>query len=127
MHKTYNPSTIYAPLANYSHAVACSNELLLLSGQLGIAPDGSLPKTVFEQAVQCFTNIDSILSEAGLGIENVVKISAYVTDRSDLKPYMKARDEWIGELMAPPASTLMVVSGFAKPEMKVEIEVTASR
>ena len=38
---------------------------------------------------------------------------------------MEARDKWVAELDAPPASTLVIVSGFARPELKVEVEVTA--
>lgn len=125
MHKTFNPSEIYQPLANYSHAVASSGQLLLVSGQLGLTPDGSLPSQAVEQARQCFANIESILRKAELGIENVLRINAYVSKRRYLADYMKARDEWLCELAVPPASTLMIVSGFAQPEMKVEIEVTA--
>ncbi len=125
MLKTYNPQSVYPPLANYSHAVAGSGRSLFLSGQLGIMPDGSLPPGAYEQASQCFANIGAILREADLDVSHVARINAYVTDRIYLADYMKARDEWIGGLADPPASTLMIAAGFARPEMKVEVEVTA--
>ena len=125
MRRAYNPSAIHPPLANYSHAVAGSGRALFVSGQLGLAPDGSLAAGAYEQAKQCFANIGAILREAGLEAGHVVRINAYVTGREHLAGYMKARDEWVGAANEPPASTLMITAGFARPEMKVEVEVTA--
>lgn len=125
MNRTYIAKSIYPPLANYSHAVSSEGPLLLLSGQIGIKPDGTLPNDALSQAAQCFKNIDAILNEANLDVSHVLRINAYVTDRQYLAQYMKARDKWIGNLEFPPASTLMIVAGFAQPEMKVEVEVTA--
>ncbi|TIL41071.1 MAG: RidA family protein, partial [Mesorhizobium sp.] len=62
--------------------------------------------------------------DAGLGLSDIVRINAYVTDRVFLKPYMDVRDRLFTS--PAPASTLMIVSGFARPEFKVEIEVIAA-
>ena len=78
------------------------------------------------QALACFGNVEQILFGAGLQKRHVVRINAFVTGREHLRPYMEARDKWIGELESPPASTLVIVSGFARPEFKVEVEITAS-
>ena len=67
-----------------------------------------------------------ILCSAGLGPEHVVRVNAYVTDRSHLAGYMQARDVFFHDVTPPPASTLMVVAGFALPQFKVEVEVTAA-
>ena len=125
MNKTYIANTIYPPLANYSHAASGEGPFLFISGQIGIKPDGTLSEDVLSQAYQCFENIDAILGDAKLDVSHVLRINAYVTDRKYLAEYMKARDKWIGNLEFPPASTLMIVAGFAQPEMKVEVEVTA--
>jgi enamine deaminase RidA (YjgF/YER057c/UK114 family) len=53
-----------------------------------------------------------------------VRINAYVTDRAHMRPYMDVRDRVVGD--PPPASTLMIVSGFTRPEFKVEVEVIAA-
>ena len=66
----------------------------------------------------------AVLAEAGLGLEDVVRINAYVTDRACMKAYMDVRDRLVAD--PPPASTLMIVSGFSRPEFKVEIEVIAA-
>ena len=87
-------------------------------------PDDSVPRTVEEQAAQCFRNIAAILAEAGLGLADIVRIDAFVTAREHMKGYMGVRDKVVGD--PPPASTLMIVAGFTRPEFLVEIEVVAA-
>jgi enamine deaminase RidA (YjgF/YER057c/UK114 family) len=97
--------------------------MVFCSGQLGIAPDDIVPGGVSAQAERCFENIKAILAEAGLGLENIVRINAFVTRREDMKEYMAVRDRYVSD--PPPASTLVIVSGFTRPEFLVEVEVTA--
>ncbi|MEM9351359.1 MAG: Rid family hydrolase, partial [Pseudomonadota bacterium] len=78
------------------------------------------------QAALCFENCEKIIAEAGMGKANVVRIAAFVTDRAHMKAYMAARDAWLGEDGPLPASTLVIVSGFTRPEFLVEVEVTAA-
>lgn len=121
------PDGIHPPFAAYAHGVEvpAGMRLVFVSGQLGIAADGTVPDTCEAQAALCFGNIAAVLAEAGMGLSDVVRINAYVTDRAHLKPYMVARDRLFP---APfPASTLMVVAGFARPEFLVEIEAVAAR
>jgi enamine deaminase RidA (YjgF/YER057c/UK114 family) len=53
----------------------------------------------------------------------VVRINAFVTDRAHMPAYMAARDRWLHGIERLPASTLVIVSGFTRPEFKVEVEV----
>ena len=124
--KPLNPSSIRAPFARYSHAaeIPAGQRLVFCSGQLGIAADGSIPEGVREQADLCFVNIAAILDEAGMTLKDIVRINAYVTDRAHMNGYIESRDAHVGT--PPPASTLMIVSGFTLPEFKVEIEVVAA-
>ena len=126
MRRPLSPSTIRAPFACYSHGieVPAGQRLVLCSGQLGVAPDESVPEDAGEQAELCFRNIAAILGEAGLSLSDIVRINAYVTDRAHLRPYMDVRDRVVGN--PPPASTLMIVSGFTRPEFKIEVEVIAA-
>jgi enamine deaminase RidA (YjgF/YER057c/UK114 family) len=124
MGKPLNPSGIRRPFGGYSHGVLTpAGRMVFCSGQLGIGPDDSVPAGVAAQAERCFENIKAILAEAGLGLENIVRINAFVTKREDMKEYMAVRDRYVGN--PPPASTLVIVSGFTRPEFLVEVEATA--
>jgi enamine deaminase RidA (YjgF/YER057c/UK114 family) len=120
------PRSIKPPFARYSHGVEvpASKRLVLCSGQLGIGANDDVPEDAGAQAELCFRNIAAILGEAGLGLTDIVRINAYVTDRAHLRAYMDARDRLFAD--PAPASTLMIVSGFARPEFKVEVEVIAA-
>jgi enamine deaminase RidA (YjgF/YER057c/UK114 family) len=121
------PAGIRAPFAKYSHAVEiqAGARLLLCSGQLGIAPNDEIPEAAEAQAVLCFEAIGQCLAAAGMGFRDLVRINAYVTDRAHMGPYMHVRDRYVGT--PSPASTLMIVSGFTRPEFKVEVEALAAK
>ena len=123
-----NPTSIRPPFANYVHGVLVppGQRLLVASGQLGVDKTDICPPTAEAQAAQCFANIDAILAEAGMAPEHVVRINAYVSDRAHMKGYMRARDAWLGARDELPASTLMIVAGFTRPEFFVEVEVLAA-
>ncbi|WP_366523160.1 RidA family protein [uncultured Tateyamaria sp.] len=93
-----------------------------ISGQLGLR-DGTVADGAEAQARICFDNIAAILDEAGMGAENVFHISAFVTDRAHMAGYMTARDVFLAARDVLPTSTLMIVSGFTRPEFVVEVEV----
>jgi 2-iminobutanoate/2-iminopropanoate deaminase len=122
-----NPEAIHPPFANYAHGIEVDPgaRLVFCSGQLGIGRDGVVPDDVEGQARLCFRAIVAILEEASMSLADVVRLNAYVASAEYLGGYMKVRDEFVGR--PPPASTLMVVQGFARPEFKVEIEAVAAR
>jgi 2-iminobutanoate/2-iminopropanoate deaminase len=121
------PEAIHPPLANYSHAVYVppGARWLLLSGQLGIAPDGAMPESFEAQTAQCFQNIGTILADAGMGFSDLVRLNTYLTDPADLSAYMAVRDRYVGD--PPPASTLLVVQALARPELRIEVEAVAAQ
>jgi 2-iminobutanoate/2-iminopropanoate deaminase len=125
MAEPLNPAGIRAPFGRYSHGIAIARpeRMVFCSGQLGVGSDEHVPDTVAEQAEVCFRNIAAILAEAGLGLADVVRLDAFVTRREHMADYMAARDRFIGD--PPPASTLVIVSGFTRPEFLVEVEATA--
>jgi 2-iminobutanoate/2-iminopropanoate deaminase len=122
-----NPSSIHPPFANYAHGVEveAGARVVFCSGQLGVDRDGVIPDEVEAQARLCFRAIGAILDEAGMTLGDIVRLNAYVASAEYLGGYMKARDEFVSR--PPPASTLMIVQGFARPEFKVEIEAIAAR
>ena len=124
--RALSPPSIKAPFARYSHGIAvpAGHRFVLTSGQLGVGVNEQIPLNCESQADLCFANIAAILAEDGMTLANVVRINAYVTDRTHVQGYMRSRDRHFPG--TPPASTLMIVSGFTKPEFLVEIEVVAA-
>ena len=127
MNRPVSPPSIRPPFARYSHAilVPAGADLLFASGQLGVGPDERVPADVEAQCVLCFENVAAILAEAGMGFADVVRFSGFVTDRAHFPIYGAVRSRFVaGDAFA---STLVVVSGFTRPEFLVEVEVTAAR
>jgi enamine deaminase RidA (YjgF/YER057c/UK114 family) len=126
VHKPLSPTSIHPPFAPYSPGVevASRSRLVFVSGQLGIAKDGTIPPDCGGQAELAFANIEAILAEAGMGLKDIVRINAYVTGREHLQSYMQVRNKLFSEPF--PTSTLMIVAGFARPEFVVEIEAIAA-
>lgn len=122
-----NPATVRRPFGNYNHGLVVPNagRLLVTSGQLGIGVDDVVPETIEEQAVLCFEAIKTILDEGGMSFEDVIRIAAFVTRREDFPIYMAVRDRYTKPPL--PVSTLIIVSGFTRPEFLVEVEVTAAK
>ncbi|MCR8724568.1 RidA family protein [Frigidibacter sp. ROC022] len=121
------PGSMPAPFAAYSHGVVvrAGSDMVFCSGQLGIGRDADVPEDAAAQAELCFENVRTILTAAGMDLGNVVRINAFVTDRAHMQPYMEVRDRLFPQ--PAPASTLMIVSGFTRPEFKVEVEVLAAK
>ena len=123
---TSNPPGVREPATRYSHCVLVqgASRRLVISGQVGQAPDGSVASTGEGQVAQAFANLRLILEAQGMGIGNVVKTTAFLTDRALLVPFRAARDAVFAE--HAPASTLLFVAGLADPRWMVEIEAEAA-
>lgn len=126
--KMLSPPAIAPPFAAYAHGVEvpAGKRLVVSSGQLALASDGTVPEGAEAQARLCFANCAAILAEAGMGAQDVIRINAFVTARAHMAGYMRARDAWLAGVDRLPASTLVIVSGFTRPEFLVEVEVTAA-
>ena len=127
--RSLTPPTISPPFAAYAHGVEVppGSRLVVTSGQLALGADGTVPEGAEAQARLCFANCAAILAEAGMTPADVIRINAFVTDRAHMAGYMAARDAWLAGAPRLPASTLVIVSGFTRPEFLVEVEVTAAR
>ena len=89
-----------------------------------IAPDGTVPESVGEQADVVWANIGALLAEADMDPEHVVSVTTYVVAGRDLATVMAARDRFLGGHLA--ASTLLVVPELAQPAWQLEISVIAA-
>jgi 2-iminobutanoate/2-iminopropanoate deaminase len=119
-----NPPAVRAP-TGYTHSVEVSGDYrrLIISGQVGIALDGSVPTSAEGQVAQALANLRAVLSANGMAVENIVKTTAFLTDRGLLDAYRQARRATFGD--HAPASTLLFVAGLADPRWVVEIEAEA--
>jgi enamine deaminase RidA (YjgF/YER057c/UK114 family) len=82
-----------------------------------------MPDDVALQARNCFATIGKVLADAGSAMENIVRATFYVTSGEYQEPVLRVAGEHLRSIR--PATTIIVVAGLLKPEMKVEIEVTA--
>jgi enamine deaminase RidA (YjgF/YER057c/UK114 family) len=123
------PEKVHKPPSRYSHALlhplGGGARRLVLSGQVGMAPDGTVAKGMAAQIEQAWDNLLAILAAAGMRAHHVVKVTVFVTDRSaeTLRLVRETRDRRL-EGHAP-AMTYLVVAGLASPEFMVEIEAEA--
>jgi 2-iminobutanoate/2-iminopropanoate deaminase len=120
-----NPPTIRAP-TGYTHAIEVRNpeRWLVISGQVGLAPDGTIPETGGGQITQALANLRAVLEANDMTVTNIIKTTVFLTDRSLLGAYRAARTALLGE--HAPASTLLFVAGLADPRFVVEIEAEAA-
>ena len=121
-----NPATVHAPGSRYSHAalVEGPGHRLVMSGQVGIAPDGTVATGGQDQIAQALANLGAILAAHGMGPAHIVKMVVFLTDRSLIPAWRLERDKFLGGTHAP-ASTLLVVAGLADPRFVFEVEAEA--
>lgn len=122
-----NPSTIPAPNGTYSHGVMLHRpeNLFFISGQVALDRAGDIPDSFEAQAELVWNNVHAILNDAGMSIDNVVKIMSFLTRASDFADFARIRARHLGNHR--PASTLLVVSALAHPKFLVEVEAVAVR
>jgi enamine deaminase RidA (YjgF/YER057c/UK114 family) len=111
--------------AGYSRAVV-DGDFCFVSGTTGYDYTTMvLPGDVTAQTQNCFKTIEAALKEAGFAMADIVRAVYYIADAADADKVFAVTGEHLGDIR--PAATLLVVAGLYKPEMKVEIEVTAKR
>lgn len=125
--KIHNPPTVAAG-AGYSHGIELPPQArtLYCAGQLGVKTDGTFASDEIRgQAEQAWRNVGAVLQSAGMGYENIVKLTHYLVRREDIPAYREVRAQFLGKLA--PASTLVVIDALARPEALIEVEVIAAK
>jgi enamine deaminase RidA (YjgF/YER057c/UK114 family) len=127
MNTMINSPKIIPPTSYYSHAVEVgpNSRTVFASGQIAVSADGKCADDFVTQARQCWSNLVAVLEAASMGLEDVVRVQAYVTGQEYLADYRAVRNEVVGNLR--PAHTLLVVAALGKPEWKVELEAIAAK
>ena len=123
-HEILNLNKVH-PTTGYSH-VAKVEKTLYIAGQVAKDLEGNLVgKGDFEtQARQVFTNLKNILEEVEGEIQNIVKMTTFLTHFDHIETYRKVRDEFIQEPFPP--NTLLIVNSLAMAEYMIEVEAIAT-
>lgn len=121
MLRQINPADFPKPASNYSQGIVhkAGAERLVISGQVGVRPDGSTAAGIHAQMLQAWSNFLAVLTTAGFATSDVVKVTVYVTQPA-LKEFRQAREAAIPG--HAPAATYVQVAGLASPDYLVEIE-----
>lgn len=102
----------------YSNALMVGNQLIL-SGMVADDPSAD----PYGQSVQCLERIQKIVIAAGGKMSDVVKMTIYLTDMAYRPDFGRARSEFFSGRM--PCSTLVAITGLAKPGCVVEVDAMA--
>jgi len=112
------------PTVGYSHAAKAGNTLYI-AGQVAQDVEGQLVgKGDFETQVrQVYTNLTNILEESGGNLQNIVKMTTFLTHYNYIETYRSVRNEYFPEPCPP--NTLLIIESLATPDYMVEIEAIA--
>ena len=122
-----NPQTVHDPLGSYSHQIELkgNERLLVISGQVGMREDDTVPDDPIEHIDVAFENIIRNLQAANMGVKDIIKLTYYLVGEIDTA---KRRELVLSKLQGhKPCSTLLYVAALASPIYKVEIDAWASR
>jgi len=122
---SHNPATVHAPAGGYSMGLELKQHrrLLFVSGQVPEASDGAVPEGFEAQCEQAWRNVIEVLAAAGLGVQNLVKVTTFLTDRKQVVPNRTIRRAMLGEHQ--PALTVVIVE-TVDSKWLLEIEAIAA-
>jgi len=121
----HNPASVHAPSSGYSMGLELGQHrrLLFISGQVPERSDGSVPEGFEAQCEQAWRNVIEVLTTAGLGVEHLVKINTFLTDRNQVVTNRAIRRKMLGG--HEPASTV-VIAVTVDGKWLLEIEAIAA-
>lgn len=122
-----NPENISKPVGKYSHVTIIPKNLTLytFSGQIGTDNYGVIPDSMNEQVYNTFRNIEQILESQNLTSDDVIKVNIWATEDIDWD-FLDARwEDLFGTIY--PSMTIAYVKALGLPELKIEVEIWASK
>ena len=96
---------------------------LYLSGQIPVAPDGSLAPGFTAQCEQVWDNIETQLTAAGMTLDNLVKVTTFLSDR---RYALENREVRVRRLAGRQPALTVIVTGIFDEAWLVEIEAVAA-
>jgi enamine deaminase RidA (YjgF/YER057c/UK114 family) len=125
--RKFNTRDVYPDqnLDNDLCMVVRANNTVYVRGQTAMDLDGKIvgigdPAAQAENAMAC---VKTLLAEAGARLEDIVKVTIYITDRAYREPVYQVVGKWLKGVY--PVSTGLIVQGLARPEYLMEIDVVA--
>jgi enamine deaminase RidA (YjgF/YER057c/UK114 family) len=105
----------------------CVGGVVHVAGQVAWGDDGEVvgEGDSRRHADQVFVNLQRVLAEAGCGLDDVAKLTCYLTDPADFAGYAAAKAAVFGD--EAPASTTVVVAALLDPRLTIEVEAVAIR
>ena len=120
----YDPGWAWDDNFPISQAVQRGN-MIFVSGQVAIDPSGQIvgKGDMKAQTRQTLENVKTVLAVAGVDLNDIMKMTSFVTDMSKVNDALEVRSEYFGQ--NPPASTTVEVKSLLLPDLMIEIEVVA--
>jgi enamine deaminase RidA (YjgF/YER057c/UK114 family) len=121
-----NPEAMHRP-TGYTHVVeVTAGRPVYIAGQVALDPSGAIvgPGDIRIQARQVFDNLQTALQGVGAGFEQVVKLTYYLVDATQLPVVREIRDQYVNT-QQPPASTAVEVRRLVQEDLLIEVEAVA--
>ena len=121
-----NPEAIHRP-TGYTHVVeVTAGRPVYIAGQVALDPSGAIvgPGDIRAQARQVFDNLRAALEAVGAGFDQVVKLTFYLVDATQLPVVREVRDQYVNT-QQPPASTAVEVRRLVQEDLLIEVEAVA--
>lgn len=118
------PTGIYAPSADYAHAIEVreASRTVYLAGTMGLDADGSANPSIDHQLQMIWQNISAILKAADMSVDNIVRLTTYLSDRAYAEKNTDARMKALQGRVVP---TTAIICDLYDSSWLVEIEVIA--
>jgi 2-iminobutanoate/2-iminopropanoate deaminase len=123
--KLINPATIPQPQGNYSQGIVVESakKMLFVSGQIPENLGGEVPTNFKEQCETVWHNIGEILKQSGMTFENIIKVTTFLTDKSQIEENSQIRQRVLDGLV--PALTVIIAETLVS-DWLLEIEIVAA-
>lgn len=124
---TFSSPADLPPPSGYSHVVSIpAGRLVWTAGQVAMGPDRTIASGQGweQQTRMAFTNVGHALRAGGADWADVVKLTLFVVDVSELETIRAVRDEFV-DTTRPPTSSLVQVAGLFHPDLLIEVEAVA--
>ena len=124
---THVLDSIYPHTNKVAHGVEvpAGARYMFTNGQVGTRPDGTTPDSATGQSEEIFRRLGLILEAASMSFADVVRFNVYFTDRAYRDAFFAVRDRVMGD--HKPGATILIISGLARPELKIEVEAVAAK